>query len=83
MLKKNSGQLTIGEHIIYQNLPKDILSRIDILINWQPYEQILCALHPAKAGRKAYNPVMMLKILIIQQIYGHSDPLSFFSQLNR
>ena len=73
MFKKNSGQLTIGEHLIYQNLPEDILSRINKLINWQPFEQILAALHPAKVGRKAYNPVMMLKILIIQQIYGHSD----------
>lgn len=74
MFKKNSGQLTIGEHLIYQNLPDDLLSRINKLINWQPFEQILGVLHPAKVGRKAYNPVMMLKILIIQQIYGHSDP---------
>ncbi len=33
MFKKNSGQLTIGEHLIYQNLPEDILSRINKLIN--------------------------------------------------
>lgn len=74
MFKKNSNQLTIGEHLIYQNLPKDILSRVNKLINWQKFEQILAALYPSNLGRKAYNPVMMLKILIIQQIYGHSDP---------
>jgi len=32
MFKENSGQLTIGEHLIYQNLPEDILSRINKLI---------------------------------------------------
>jgi len=74
MFKKNNGQLTIGEHLMYQNLPEDILSRINKLIDWHPLEQILAALHPAIVGRKAYNPVLMLKILIIQQIYGHSDP---------
>jgi len=74
MFKKNSGQLIIGEHLIYQNLPEDILSRINKLIDWKPLEQILGSLHLAKVGRKAYNPVMMLKILIIQQIYGYSDP---------
>jgi len=33
MFKKNKGQLTIGEHLIYQNLPDDILSRINKLID--------------------------------------------------
>ncbi len=74
MFKKNKGQLTIGEHLISQNLPEDILSRINKLIHWKPFEKILASLHPAKVGRKAYNPVLMFKILIIQQIYGHSDP---------
>ena len=74
MFKKTNGQLTIGEHLIYQNLPEDILSRINKLIDWNPFENILASIHPAKVGRKAYNPVLMLKILIIQQIYGHSDP---------
>ena len=74
MFKKNNGQLTIGEHLIYENLPEDILSRINKLIGWKPFEKILGSLHPAKVGRKAYNPVMMFKILIIHQIYGHSDP---------
>ena len=41
MFKKNSGQLTIGEHLIYQNLPEDILSRINKLIDWKPLERSL------------------------------------------
>ena len=46
MFKKDKGQLTIGEHLIYQNLPEDILSRINTLINWKPFEKILATLHP-------------------------------------
>ena len=74
MFKKNDIQFTIGEQLIYQNLPEDTLSQIDRLIDWRRFEQILSSLHSAKVGRKAYNPVLMLKILIIQQMYGHSDP---------
>ena len=74
MYKKNHTQLTIGENLLYQNLPDDILSKLNQLINWKPFEKILAKLHPSTVGRPAYNPLLMLKILIIQQIYGHSDP---------
>jgi len=74
MFRKNSTQFTFGEQLIYQSLPEDTLSQIDRLIDWKRFEKILSSLHPAKVGRKAYNPVLMLKILIIQQMYGHSDP---------
>jgi len=74
MYRQNKTQLTIGEDLLYKNLPEDTLSQINKLINWQPFEKILAKLHPSKEGRPAYNPLKMLKILIIQQIYGHSDP---------
>jgi IS5 family transposase len=74
MYKKDYTQLTIGENLLYQNLPDDILAKLNRLINWKPFENILSKLHPSTVGRPAYNPLLMLKILIIQQIYGHSDP---------
>jgi len=74
MYKKQQGQLTFSEHILYQKLPEDILAKINSLINWKPFEKILAKLHPSSVGRPAYDPLLMLKILIIQQIYGHSDP---------
>jgi len=74
MYEKREVQLTIGEDLLYKNLPEDTLSQINKLINWQPFEKILAKLHPSKEGRPAYNPLKMFKILIIQQLYGHSDP---------
>ena len=73
MYKKNHTQLNIGETILYQKLPDDILANLNRLINWEPFERILSKLHSSSVGRPAYNPLFMLKILIIQQIYGHSD----------
>jgi len=74
MYRPNNTQLTIGENLLYNNLPKDTLYQIDKLINWQPFEKILSKLHPSKEGRPGYNPLKMFKILIIQQLYGQSDP---------
>jgi len=72
--KANKTQLRIRENLLHNNLPKDTLYQIDKLIDWQPFEKILAKFHLSKVGRSAYNPLKMLKILIIQQIYGHSDP---------
>lgn len=74
MFKEIKTQPTLGEHILYQNLPKDFLYEIDQLINWAPFESLLSKLHPSKVGRKAYNPLQMFKILIIQEFYNLSDP---------
>nr|WP_245523102.1 hypothetical protein [Thermodesulfatator indicus] len=48
MLRGNNTNLTIGKHLIYQNLPDDILARINKLINWDPFQQILASLYLSK-----------------------------------
>ncbi|WP_255592093.1 transposase [Thermosulfurimonas sp. F29] len=73
MYKESHNQLTFGEYLLYQNLPDDILAYLNRIIDWKPFELILAKLHPSSVGRPAYNPLLMLKILIIQQIYKHSD----------
>gem|GEM_PF-5835462 len=37
-LCSKKSQLTIEEHLIYRDLPEDILSRINKLIDWHPFE---------------------------------------------
>jgi len=74
MYRLNNAQLTLGEDLLHNKLPEDTLSQINKLIDWQTFEKILAKLHPSKEGRPAFNPLKMLKILFIQQLYGHSDP---------
>jgi len=52
MYKKQQGQLTFSEHILYQKLPEDILAKINSLINWKPFEKILAKLHPLYVCRR-------------------------------
>jgi len=68
MYKPKETQLTFEEIMLHNSLPEDPLCQIDKIIDWQPFEKILAKLHLSKVGRSAYNPLKMLKILIIQQI---------------
>jgi len=53
MLKTNKFSITIGEHLIYQNLPEDILSRINKLISLETLQKHPLPIYPSKFGRKA------------------------------
>jgi IS5 family transposase len=50
------------------------LERIADLIAWEPFERLLAPVYAASTGRPAYPPLSMLKVLLLQQWYGLSDP---------
>ena len=45
----------------------DRLERIDRLIDWPQVARILDGIHAAPEGRPAYPPLMMIKIIVLQQ----------------
>ena len=49
------------------------IDRIDRLINWPKVARILDDIHAAPEGRPAYPPLMMVKIIVLQQWYDTSD----------
>ena len=51
----------------------DRLERIDRLIDWPKVARILDDIHAAPEGRPAYPPLMMVKIIVLQQWYDASD----------
>lgn len=50
------------------------LDRIAGLIDWAPLEQLVAPLRSGEMGRPPYDPLAMLKGLLLQQWYGLSDP---------
>src|SRR5579871_3032270 len=50
------------------------LDRIAALIDWSPLERLSSQVRPGKDGRPPYEPLGMLKALLLQQWYGLSDP---------
>jgi transposase, IS5 family len=50
------------------------LERINGLIDWGPLAALAAAVRPGEDGRPPYEPLAMLKALLLQQWYGLSDP---------
>ena len=50
------------------------LERLTQLIDWAPLEALVAGLHAAPVGRPSYPPLLMVKVLLLQQWYQASDP---------
>ena len=50
------------------------LDRISGVIDWKRLESLAAQVRPGKDGRPPYEPLAMLKALLLQQWYGLSDP---------
>lgn len=75
MMKKKSGQIDIFNHMIFDRLvPKDhLLVKIDSIIDFSfVYEKVKDKYSPV--GRGSEDPVMMVKILLLEYLYALSDP---------
>jgi transposase len=74
MLKKNDGQIDIFNHMIFEKLiPKThLLVKIDSVIDFSfVYEKIKDKY--SDMGRASKDPVMMVKILLLEYLYRLSD----------
>jgi IS5 family transposase len=49
------------------------LDRLHGLVKWYRFEKLLAPLRGGGAGRPAYAPVQMFKVLLLQSLYGLSD----------
>ena len=63
----------------YEKVKKlgDKLSEIDSLIDWEVFRPIVAEMYrnkTEKGGRPNIDEVVMIKILVLQQWYGLSDP---------
>jgi len=63
----------------YENVKKhgDRLARADSLIDWEAFRPIITPMYHNKTprgGRPNVDPVVMVKLLVLQQWYGLSDP---------
>jgi IS5 family transposase len=50
------------------------LERLTQLIDWAPLEALVAELHAAPVGRPRYPPLLMVKVLLLQQWDQASDP---------
>jgi transposase, IS5 family len=65
----------------------DPLPKIQKVVNWRQFLPLLEAVrdkeHKSNAGRKPFDPVLMLKVLILQSLYNLSDEQTEFQIRDR
>ncbi len=75
MIGKESGQADLAAWGIEQK--PGVLDRIDDELDWRRFGKTLRKVFKdCKDGRPSYPPVMLFKVLLLQQWYGLSDPMA-------
>ena len=69
-----NGQLGFGDGWISPKVGQNaVLERLGREVKWYRFEKLLSRLKPEGAGRPPFEPLMMLKALLLQQWYRLSD----------
>ena len=67
--QQNLADALMSEHDALKELDD-----INALINWKSIEQHLTQIHSKTRGERAWPPLMMFKVLLLQSWYNLSDP---------
>ena len=74
MAWKQTGQLSLADSLVNHHKAIEELDELHNLINWQTIEHTLRHVHNSDRGESAFHPVIMFKVLLLQKLYGLSDP---------
>ena len=74
MAWKQTGQLSLADSLINGHKAIEELDDLHNLIDWQRIEHHLRHVHSSERGESAFHPVIMFKVLLLQKLYGLSDP---------
>lgn len=75
MAVKRVGQFSFVEALLPQGLGgNERLDRLAALVRWYRFERLLARLRNPDQGRPGYPPLVLFKALLLQSLYGLSDP---------
>jgi IS5 family transposase len=75
MAHRELGQLSLADHVVaQQGKGNALLERLDALLDWTALGKLVGVLHSSHYGAPSYPPLVMLKVLLLSQWYGLSDP---------
>ena len=74
-MHREMGHPSLAEALLPENLGKnERLERIDKSVDWDRFRQLVASVYCAPEGRPSYPPLLMVKVLLLQQWYSLSDP---------
>jgi IS5 family transposase len=75
MALKRTGQFSFVDALVAERLQgSGRLDRLAGLVKWYRFEKLLAGLANDRRGHPAYAPLVMFKIVLLQSLYGLSDP---------
>jgi len=75
MSVKRTGQFSFVEALMPEGLGGSRrLDRLTELVKWYRFEKLLAGVRSEGPGRPGYQPLVMFKALLLQSLYGLSDP---------
>ncbi len=74
MQTTTNPQLGLLDSLMIATPTNSFLERLDRTLDWKPTEKALQAMYPATTGRPPCAPLVLLKMSLLQQCYGLSDP---------
>ena len=74
-MHRDMGQPSLAESLLPETLGhNERLERIAEAFDWDRFGRLLARVHSAQEGRPSYPPLMMVKVLLLEQWYNLSDP---------
>ena len=74
-MHRDMGQPSLAEVFVGESLGQNArLERIAQAIDWARLGQVVAGIHAAREGRPSYPPLLMVKVLLLEQWYSLSDP---------
>ena len=74
-MHRNMGRPSLAEAVVSETLGQNQrLERIDDAVDWERLGRVVASVHAAPRGRPSYPPLLMVKVLLLQQWYSLSDP---------
>ena len=74
-MHRQMGQTSLAESLLPQSLGRnERLERIGEEVDWERFAFLVEGVYSADEGRPSYPPLMMVKVLLLEQWYNLSDP---------
>lgn len=74
-MHRQMGQPSLAESLLPQTLGRnERLERIGEEVDWERFAVLVEGIYSAGEGRPSYPPLMMVKVLLLEQWYNLSDP---------
>ena len=74
-MHRQLGDASFADALLPEKVGRNArLEQVDAVLDWEPLAEVVSALYAAPEGRPSYPPLLMVKVLLLQQWYTASDP---------